>query len=61
MSLEFLMKAASDYGVEIVICEMSMDLMGFKVEKMIDYPNIKLDGVAKFLQEAGNSKATLFI
>jgi len=61
MSLEDLMKAAADYGVEIVICEMSMDLMGFRVEEMIDYPNIKLGGVAKFLQEAGDSKVTLFI
>jgi peroxiredoxin family protein len=61
MSLEDLMKAAADYGVEIVICEMSMDLMGFNMEEMIDYPNISLGGVAKFLQEAGESKVTLFI
>jgi len=61
MSLEDLMKAAADFGVEIVICEMSMDLMGFKMEELIDYPNISLAGVAKFLQEAGESKVTLFI
>jgi peroxiredoxin family protein len=61
MSLESLMKAAADYGVEIVICEMSMELMGFKMEELIDYPNISLGGVAKFLNEAGESKATLFI
>jgi peroxiredoxin family protein len=61
MSLEDLMNAAADYGVEIVICEMSMDLMGFKMEEMIEYPNITLGGVAKFLQEAGESKVTLFI
>jgi peroxiredoxin family protein len=61
MSLETLMKAAADYGVEIVICEMSMDLMGFKLEELIDYPNIRLGGVATFLQEAGESKVTLFI
>jgi peroxiredoxin family protein len=61
MSLETLMKAAADYGVEIVICEMSMDLMGFKLEELIDYPNISLGGVATFLQEAGDSKVTLFI
>jgi peroxiredoxin family protein len=61
MSLEDLMKTAADYGVEIVICEMSMDLMGFKMEELIDYPNISLGGVAKFLQEAGESKVTLFI
>ena len=61
MSLEDLMKAAADYGVEVVICEMTMGLMRFKVEEMIDYPNISLAGVAKFLQEAGESKVTLFI
>ena len=61
MSLEDLMKAAADYGVAIVICEMSMDLMGFKLEELIDYPNISLADVAKFLQEAGDSKVTLFI
>ena len=61
MSLEDLMKTAADFGVEIVICEMSMNLMGFKSEELIDYPNITLAGVAKFLQEAGKSKGTLFI
>jgi peroxiredoxin family protein len=61
MSLEDLMRTAADYGVEIVICEMSMDLMGFKMEELIDYPNVSLGGAAKFLQEAGESKVTLFI
>jgi peroxiredoxin family protein len=61
MSLEDLMKTAADSGVEIVICEMSMDLMGFKSEEMIDYPNITLGGAAKYLAEAGSSKVSLFI
>lgn len=61
MSLEDLVKAAADYGVEIVICEMSLDLMGFKMEELIDYPNISVGGVAKFLQEAGDSKVSFFI
>jgi peroxiredoxin family protein len=61
MSLEDLMKTAADFGVEIVICEMSMNLMGFKSEELIDYPNISMAGVATFLQEAGSSKVTLFI
>jgi peroxiredoxin family protein len=61
MSLEDLMQTAADFGVQIVICEMSMDLMGFKMEELIDYPNVSLGGVAKFLQEAGESKVTLFI
>jgi len=61
LSLEELMRTAADSGVEIVICEMSMDLMGFRLEEMIDYPNVTLGGVAKFLQEAGQSKVSLFI
>jgi len=61
MSLEELMQTAADSGVEIVICEMSMNLMGFSPDEMVDYPNVKLAGVASFLQEAGQSKISLFI
>lgn len=61
MSLEDLINVARDSGVEIVICQMSMDLMGFKQEEMIDYPNVLLGGVAKYLQEAATSKVSLFI
>jgi len=38
-----------------------MNLMGFKQEEMIDYPNVMLGGVAKYLQEAATSKVSLFI
>ncbi|MHB0994942.1 MAG: DsrE/DsrF/DrsH-like family protein [Elusimicrobiales bacterium] len=61
MSLEQLMKVAADSGVEIYVCQMSMDLMGYKMGEMIDYPSLKSAGVAKFLAEAGTSKSTLFI
>lgn len=61
MSLPDLMKSAADFGVEIVVCEMSMNLMGIRREELIDYPNITIAGAAKFLQEAGQSKVTLFI
>ena len=61
MSLEDLMKAAADFGVEIVICEMSMDLMGFKMEEMIDYPKMKVCGVGTYLTDASESKIQLFI
>ena len=61
MSLEQLMNTAAASGVEIYICQMSMDLMGYKTEEMRDYPSLKTAGVAKFLAEAGRSKATLFI
>ena len=52
---------AAQLGVEIKVCEMSMDLMGFKREEMIDYQNLSYCGVAKFLEEANNSRIQLFI
>ncbi len=61
LSLEELIQKAGENGVEIYVCEMSMDLMGMKMEEMIDYPGMKPAGVAKFLQQAGTSKATIFI
>ena len=60
-SLEEMFALAEELGVRIVICEMSMDLMGFKREEMINYQNLEYGGVAKFLEEAGSSKVQLFI
>jgi peroxiredoxin family protein len=60
-SLEQMIEMAGELGVQIYVCEMTMDLMGFKREEMIDYPNISFCGVAKFLEEAMKSKVQLFI
>ncbi len=60
-SLEELIDVAGELGVTIYICEMSMDLMGFKPEEMIDYPDLGYCGVAKFLAEAMDSKIQLFL
>ncbi|MCK4987798.1 MAG: DsrE/DsrF/DrsH-like family protein, partial [Desulfobacterales bacterium] len=60
-SLEQFLEMAEELGVRIFICEMTMDLMGFKREEMIDYKNLTFCGVAKFLEEAANSKVQLFI
>jgi len=60
-SLDQLMELAAEFGVKIFVCEMSMDLMGFKREEMIDYPGLTYCGVAKFLEEAVESKIQLFI
>jgi len=60
-SLEQMLEMAEELGVRIFICEMSMDLMGFKRDEMIDYANLTYCGVAKFLEEAQNSKIQLFI
>jgi peroxiredoxin family protein len=60
-SVEQMLELAAEMGVRIYICEMSMDLMGFKRDEMIEYPNLTFCGVAKFLEEAQNSKVQLFI
>jgi peroxiredoxin family protein len=60
-SLEELIALAGEFGVKIFICEMSMDLMGFKREEMISYPDLTYCGVAKFLEQAITSKIQLFI
>jgi peroxiredoxin family protein len=60
-SLDDMFKTAAELGVEISICEMSMNLMGFKKEEMIDYPNLNVCGVATFLADASESKVQLFI
>ena len=60
-SLEDLIKTAAELEVEINICQMSMDLMGFKKEEMIDYPNLKYVGVGTYLADAGESRVQLFI
>jgi peroxiredoxin family protein len=60
-SLEQMLAMAGELGVKIYVCEMSMDLMGFKREEFIDYPSMEFCGVAKFLEEANDSKIQLFI
>ena len=60
-SLEEMFRTAGELGIEINICEMSMNLMGFKKEEMIDYPVMTICGVATFLSDAQESKIQLFI
>lgn len=60
-SLEQMLDMAGQLGVRIYVCEMSMDLMGFSPKEFIDYPNMTYCGVAKFLEEAMDSRIQLFI
>lgn len=60
-NLDQLFDMAAQLGVEIKVCEMSMDLMGFKREEIIDYPDMEFVGVATFLAHARNSRNQLFI
>ena len=61
MSLDEMFKTAGELEVEIIICEMSMGLMGFKKEEMIDYPHLSYAGAATFVADAGESATQLFI
>ncbi|MFL0246655.1 CoA-disulfide reductase [Candidatus Clostridium stratigraminis] len=58
-SLEELIQSAIASGVEIVACQMSMDVMGLKKEELID--GIKIGGVGYYLGEAEDANVNLFI
>jgi len=60
-SVEEMIEMAGELGVQIYVCEMSMDLMGFKRDEFIQYPKLDFCGVAKFMEEAQKSKIQLFI
>jgi peroxiredoxin family protein len=60
-SVEELIAIAAENNIDINICEMSMNLMGFRKEEMIDYPNMTICGVATFLSDGAESKIQLFI
>jgi peroxiredoxin family protein len=61
LSIEQMFKEAADLGIEITVCEMSMNLMGFKKEEMIDYPDLRFAGATTFVAEANESSIQLFI
>lgn len=61
LSLDEMFRQAGELGIEITVCEMSMNLMGFKKAEMIDYPNLRYAGAATFVSEAGESSVQLFI
>lgn len=58
-SLEELIESAMKSGIEIVACQMSMDVMGIKQEELID--GVKIGGVGYYLGEAEDSNVNLFI
>ena len=61
LTLDDMFKQAGELGIEIIVCEMSMGLMGFKKEEFIDYPHLSYAGAATFVTDAGESAAQLFI
>lgn len=61
LSLNEMFVQAGELGIEIVVCEMSMGLMGFKKEEIIDYPHLTFAGAATFVADAGESSIQLFV
>ena len=59
--LPTLIQMAADSGVEILLCDMSMGLMGIREEEIIDYPGRRQCGVAHFVDLSASSHTTLFI
>ncbi|MBI9036066.1 MAG: CoA-disulfide reductase [Bacteroidales bacterium] len=58
-SLESLIQSAIDNGVELIACQMSMDLLGIKHEELLD--EVGIGGVAAYLERADESNMNLFI
>lgn len=58
-SLEEMIKQAIDAGVNIIACNMSMDLMGVHEDELID--GVQLGGVATYLAEGEEADVNLFI
>lgn len=54
-SLDEMFAQAGELGIEITVCEMTMNLMGFKKEEMIDYPHLTYAGATTFIVDAGES------
>ena len=58
-SLEELIQSAMNSGIEIVACQMSLDVMGLRQEELLD--GVKVGGVGYYLSEAEDSNVNLFI
>jgi peroxiredoxin family protein len=59
MSLEELFDSAVEQGVKFIACTLSMDILGFKAEELID--GVEFEGVAAYLGHADEANVNLFI
>lgn len=58
-SLEEMIQSAREAGVEIIACQMSMDLMGIKKEELME--GVEVGGVAAYMERAESAGVNLFI
>jgi peroxiredoxin family protein len=60
-SLEELMELATELGVELRVCDMSLGLLGLKREELIDLPGMESCGVATFIECAARGRIAMFV
>ncbi|MGE0482589.1 MAG: DsrE/DsrF/DrsH-like family protein [Gammaproteobacteria bacterium] len=60
-SQDELIAQCATLGVEFLVCESSMALMGLCHAELIDYPKLETCGAAHFLARANGAATTLFI
>lgn len=58
-TLEVMLRTAIDNGLQMIACQMSMDVMGVKKEELID--EAETGGVANYLESASSAGINLFI
>lgn len=58
-SLEEFVEMAQEFGVRMVACDMSRELLGIHDEELID--GLEFGGVASFMGDAARSKVSMFI
>jgi peroxiredoxin family protein len=58
-SMEEFVEMAQEFGVRMVACDMTRELMGIRDEELID--GVEFGGVASFMGDAARAKASLFI
>jgi peroxiredoxin family protein len=59
MSIEELFESAREQDVKFVACTLSMDILGFSKDELID--DIEFEGVAAYLGKADEANVNLFI
>jgi peroxiredoxin family protein len=59
MSLDALIASAQEQGVKLVACTMTMDMLGFRKEELLD--GVDFMGVAAYLGAADEANVNLFI
>jgi len=58
-SLPDLIQTAREQGIKMIVCTMSMDVMGIREEELVD--GLEYAGVAAYLGEADEANVNLFI